>query len=356
MPPAQRRQPPAVVTRLLEEPHGFGFFQALRLLERWFRRQEGLSSAQVLGQRLAVRNPLSLSFPASEIAHLSMDGDLRTEDGVPQSHGLRRIALTPAFIGLLGASGALPHYYTELFAEREAYHRDRAGRAFLDIFLHRATVLFYQAWQKHRLPVQFEADRSNRYLPLVLSVAGLGHAGVRHRLRAGEGGVADDALAFFAGTLQRRPLSAVALQRVLQQHFGVPVRLEQFIGRWFTLPQANQSHLGLKNMRLGQDLVMGERVWQRDLRLRLTFGPLTQRRFARFLPGGPAALALAELLGLMTGGTLEYEVRLTLRAEDVHGTTLDGSSSARLGWNSFLVTEPVRQDRSDLGYDLLALA
>ena len=356
MPAAQRQQPPAVIQRLLEQPHRFGFFQALRLLERWVRQQEGLSSAQVLSQRLAVRNPLSLSFPASEIAHLELEGSLRTRDGVPQSDSVQRVAITPAFIGLLGGGGALPNYYTELFAERETYHRDRAGRAFLDIFLHRASVLFYQAWQKHRLPVQFEADRRQRYLPLVLSLAGLGHAGVRDRLLADTRGVADDALAHFAGTLQRRPLSATTLQRMLAQHFNVPVQLDQFVGRWFTLPDGNQSHLGQKNMQLGRDMVMGERVWQRDLRMRLTFGPMPRERFLRFLPGGSAAVSLAELLALMTGGTLEFEIRLTLRAEDVQGTTLDAQSSARLGWTSFLTTEPTRDNRSDVGYDLLALA
>lgn len=356
MPAPQRQQPVAVVQRLLEAPHGFGFFQALRLLERWMHQQQGTAPADVLARRIAIRNHLSMSFPASEIAELAVEGELAIDDGVPQSQGIARIALTPAFIGLLGAGGALPRYYSDLFAERETFHRDRSGRAFLDIFLHRATVLFYQAWQKHRLPVQYEADRRNRTLPLMLSVAGLGLQGTRDRLRAREGGVADDTLAHFAGTLQRRPVAASTLQRVLQRYFGVPVALQSFIGRWYTLPADNQSHLGLQHMQLGHDMVMGERVWQRDLRVRLQFGPLPRAKFLRLLPGGPGALALKELLQLMTGHTLEYEVRLTLRAEDVQGTALNEASSARLGWDSFLSTTPEREDRSDVGYDLLALA
>lgn len=356
MPPAQRQQPVAVVSRLLEAPHGFGFFQAMRLLERWLCRQEGASPAEVLGRRIAVRSHLSLSFPASEIADLAIEGEVSCEGGVPLSRGVRRIELTPAFVGLLGSGGVLPRYYTELFARRETYQRDRAGRAFLDIFLHRATVLFYQAWQKHRLAVQFEADRRNGYLPLMLAVAGLGSTALRDRLSPGGGGVADDALAHFAGALQSRPLSATMLRRVLQRYFAAPVRLDSFVGRWYTLPECSRSHVGLSNMRLGRDLVVGERVWQRDLRMRLTFGPLSRDRFSRFLPGGPAALALKELLGLLSGAAFEYEVRLTLRAADVNGITLDDARSARLGWDSFLTTAPERHDRSDVGYDLLALA
>ena len=91
--------------------------------------------------------------------------------------------------------------------------------------------------------------------------------------------------------------------------------------------------------------------------MRLTIGPMVRAKLHRFLPGGSAALALRELLSMLTGVTLEYEVRLALRAADVRGATLgDGSDGARLGWDSFLVTRPTSSDRHDAGYDIHALA
>ena len=57
----------AVIDQLFEQPHSFEFFQAVRLLENWFQRHEGLSSTEVMSQRLSFRNSLSMSFPASEI-------------------------------------------------------------------------------------------------------------------------------------------------------------------------------------------------------------------------------------------------------------------------------------------------
>jgi type VI secretion system protein ImpH len=102
--------------------------------------------------------------------------------------------------------------------------------------------------------------------------------------------------------------------------------------------------------------VVGERVWQRDLRVRLDIGPLPLDKFHRFLPGGPAALALEQMLKLMTGASLEYEVRLHLKADEVRGTRLDATRGSWLGWDSFLITKLQREDRSDAGYDLLALA
>lgn len=351
----------SVIQRLFSRPERYGFFQAVRLLQRWFSQQERLHGAAVFEHKLKFRNALSMSFPASEVAgfDLKLHTDLAAaadSTQAPAAKDIARLEMTPAFMGLLGAGGALPLFYTELFARREMYEKDLAGRAFLDIFLHRAVVLFYQAWRKHRLAIRFEDDPRHQFLPLVMSVAGLGHPALRDRLRAREGGVSDFALAHFAGLLQQRPVSATTLRHVLAAYFGVPVQVEQFVGRWFTLPRENQTQLGLGGAGLGQGAVMGERVWQRDLRMRLTIGPMSAERFRRFLPGGPGAVALEELLTLLCGTTLEFEVKLALKAEAVLGTTLGGSTTTRLGWDSFLLTQPAANDRLDAGYQLLAVA
>ena len=353
----QRKQPLGVIDRLLEEPHGFGFFQAVRLLERWFVQQEGGQAGDVLGRRVRFRNSLLLSFPASEIVQLqAVEEPASGSSAEPHTHRVQHVEITPSFMGLLGVAGTLPAFYTEMFARRELYQRDGGGRAFLDIFLNRAATLFYQAWRKHRLPVQFEGDRRNRFLPYVLALAGVGQSSLRDRLHAGQGGVSDDTIAYFSGTLQTRPMSASAIQRVVSQYFGVDVQLEQFVGRWYALPEEHQSVLGLANMQLGGGMVCGERVWQRDLRVRLTLGPLSHEQFRRFLPGGPAALALRELLTLLTGVSLEYEIRLALRAAEVKGLRLSEDQGARLAWDAFLITRAVRADRHDAGYEIHAVA
>lgn len=351
------------VARLLREPHRFGFHQAVRLLERWIDAAELPPD-----DRPALRfcNSVSLSFPASEIAGLDVDASARDaapDDLRPDPGAWRRIRMTPAFMSLLGAGGALPLAYSEQFIAREVQQRDGAARAFLDIFLHRAVSLFHQAWLKYRLPLHFEADRRNRYLPLALSLAGLGQPALRDRLEAGRGGVADDTLAFYAGLLQRRTTSALHLQRVLADYFGVPVRIEQFVGRWFRLDRDNQSALGDRNMALGRDAVVGERVWQRDLRVRVVLGPLDAAQQHRFLPGRPGQLALQRLLALAGGNGLDHEVRLCLRADAVSPTRLASVLSAEaaghgsmLGWNTFLLAQPSPGVREESAYDLHALA
>lgn len=378
MPQAQRRQPSAVVQHLLNEPHRFEFFQAVRLLEQWLKDGSGTASAGAGAGRLRFCNSLSLSFAPSEVAKLEVisehgpgrperpdsapaqAGDMDRGQPLPSAHGVARVALTPAFMGLLGVNGALPTFYTEMLAQREAASRDRAPRAFLDIFQHRAVTLFYQAWRKHRLPLQFERDRRRHFLPEVLAIAGLGQSSLHGRLEPEAGGVADDALAHYAGLLQQRPTSAALIPRLLQRYFDVPVRLESFVGRWFDLPATSQTTLGLGNGQLGHDAVIGQRVWQRDLRMRLVLGPMPRERFVRFLPGSPGERALRSWLALLTGAVIEYEVRLVLQACDVVPARLLPDSSvgpgARLGWDAFLVSQPTQSDRSEPGYDIHALA
>ncbi len=260
-------------------------------------------------------------------------------------------------MGLLGLAGTLPLIYTEQIAQRELNQKDEAARSFFDLFSHRAVTLFYAAWKRSRLHLQYETERRNRFTPMVLSLVGMGQEGLRERLQPKSGGVPDESLAFFAGALQQRVLSAQQLQQVLSRYLKVQVRIEQFCGRWYTLPPSALTRLGEgSNGVLGRNALSGERVWQRDLRAKVILGPLTHQAFQRFLPGSAGAVALKELLTLLSGVSLEYEINLTLRADAVLGSALDSGRSplaGRLGWDTYIQSRPQNVDRCDVSYDIV---
>lgn len=375
------RAPLAVISQLLHAPQQFGFFQAVRLLERWV----GL-------ERVQFHNSVSLSFPASEIESLQAHwtspevvGLPLQGDGVASAEGVQRIDLTPACMGLLGVSGALPLFYTEWLAQAEVKGRHAAARAFLDVFSHRSVTLFYQAWCKHRLALSHEhevvrhresqgvAPAPRALVSEALALSGMGLKGLRHRLGAERGGVSDEALAYFSGILQQRTLPMAQLQRLLSHYLGVSVRIEPFVGRWYRVPEAGRTVLGGAGGAagaggagagaavsggsgvLGRSALLGERVWQRNLCVRLVLGPLSHIPFLRFLPGGAGAQALHQWLSLLLGPALEVEVQLQLRRDAVRGCALDAERSplsGRLGWDTFLLTEPASSDRQDVHYDI----
>jgi type VI secretion system protein ImpH len=355
MPTPQRRFEPAVIERLFREPYRFEYCQAVRLLELWLKRQ-GVREEGLVTGFLRFRNSLSLGFPASELAAIDAEppdigANTRELGEAARSGTLKYVRLTPTFMGFTSCSGVLPAHYTERLAEHQLYQRDDGPRAFLDTFSNRSLAMFYEAWRKYRLEFKYQLDGRDRFLPLLLSLGGLGNVSLRARLDGeGQGAVRDESLGYFAAALRHRPTSAAQLGKLLSEYFGKAVAVEQFVGAWYPVPDAQQTTLGRPNATLGVGAMAGARVWQRDLRLRLVVGPLDHTGFSAFLPGGMAARALRSVLSMFTGVTLEYEVEVVLRAKDVHNVALRADSQARLGWDTFLVDGAQAHDRRDVRY------
>jgi type VI secretion system protein ImpH len=346
--------------RLKEEPYRFEFFQAVRLLLAHHRKNSSEQDLDALGQVIKFRSSISLAFPPSEIESADFEWQDEQEDEAACTSDpvrdkkpvtFKQVTLTPSFIGLTGPLGVLPRHYTQQVAEREIHHRDTATRAFLDIFTTRAVALFYQSWLKYRLHLQYEADQKNRFLPLILSLAGLGLNGTRDRLVDGAHGIADESLAYYVAALRQRPQSVQWFSRITSDYFGVACEVEQFVGQWFHLPAHEFTRLGMSNCGLGQTTLCGGRVWDRQTKARLTVGPLRKAQFNDFLPQGSAAASLKRLFRLMVGATFDCEVCLILDRRDVVAAGLDTSlGSTRLGWNGWILSGETTSDARDASY------
>jgi type VI secretion system protein ImpH len=354
MPTPQRRNRSGVIGRLLADPYRFQFFQAMRVLRGYFIRHNGAGEAALDSGSIRCRNSLALGFPPSEIESIVGADKVLDDDAPADDAELKRVTLTVAFMGLTGNQGTLPYHYTEKLLEREIIHRDLAARAFLDIFTDRAAALFFRAWEKYRLHFQYETDQRERFLPLILSLIGISPTSLRDRLYEGDQGVLDESLAYFAGIMRLVPRSAQMVSQVVGDYFQAPVRLTQFVGKWFELSPEQSSCLGVAEATLGHDAFCGPRVWQRDARMRIEVGPLSKARFEQFLPGGSAHVALERLLHILTGPTLEYEIRLVLAREEVQPLSLDSNRilAGRLGWDGWLLTRPASADARDAAYEI----
>ncbi|RFP08040.1 MULTISPECIES: type VI secretion system baseplate subunit TssG [unclassified Duganella] len=314
MPASQRRTDAGLIDELLAEPQGFEFFQAVRLVEQ----------AQP-PRRLRYRNRLSLAFPPNQIENVSDDGD-------------DLIRLTPAFMGLLGSHGALPLHYSERLHRHERTSNDGGPRAFLDMLSHRSLCMFYQAWAKHRPECMTAADDGDGFLAMLLALSGT----------APDGSVERETLARYAMQLRSRSVSAPLMAGIYSEYFNARFVVEQLVGQWQALPAADQARLGKAHVDLGAGVMLGERIYGCDARVRLRIGPLDRAAYEDFLPGHSAAQRLEAMLGLHCGVGMTYEVHLIQRGEDVRTPSLDGG--CRLGVNTCLVDGPPRQDREELMY------
>lgn len=346
---------------LRSEPYRFRFFQAVRLLHLLHPDRRPIGVDALPGDevvRFVAR--ISLEFPASEIHELTFSEGSSTEP--PR--------MTTTFLGLAGASGVLPRHYTELILERRKL-RDYTLADFFDLFNHRLTSLFYRAWEKYRTWFGFEraeaaaerrrldgpeAYRSfvlnerpqlDRFSQCLLDLIGVGEPALRYAKQSTvelrpRRAVTDDALRYYSGLLAQRHRSAVGLEQMLQDYFGVPVEVIQFTGQWLTLSPELQScfaPLG-GNMQLGYDVIVGERVWDAQSKFRIRIGPLTYKEFRLFLPDGEAFKPLTHMARLYAGKQFDFDVQLILKRDEIPQVQLgsSGESEARLGrtcwsWN-----------------------
>lgn len=341
-----------LIDELSRHPERFGLFQALRVLANG----RGQPSTAALPESLRFRTPANLAFPPAEITHFSG----KEKDAAPDATQ----EMVVACMGLTGPSGALPTPYTELLIERQYQYRDHTAHAFFDLFSHRALSLFYTAWRKYHFPLSFEQLQGRDVFTRSLrSFIGLGwHTDQPKReapAPAPEGNPPrplKEKLLFFAGLLAQRPVSATAIAELVEGLFQVPARLENFVGTWITVPEEQQSRLGANACTLGSSAFAGQRIWDRQTRVRLHLGPLSKSQYQNFCPDNPGALELKELLAFCVGHGLGCDIKLTLKGSEVAPLQLPGPSqpAPRLGLDSWLTQDPFPHHPSDAAFMLLA--
>ena len=329
---------PRVALGALEEmlerkPYSFEFFQAVRLLQRLrpdAARVGRFSNPDAEAVHFGATP--ATAFPASEIQAIEPDAD-----GPPR--------MLVNFFGLTGPQGVLPLEYSELVAER-VRQRDHSLRDFLDVFNHRLISLFYRAWERTHGLGGDPATGEDPFRDHLLDLVGMGTPGLAARL-----GLPPASLPFYAGLLALPTRPAVALQLLLEDYFGVPVEVEQFVGGWYAIDETSQCALGDESSpssQLGFGAVAGDEIWDLQARARLTIGPLTRAQFDTFLPTGPAHAELRALTKFFTGEQVDVEVQLVLARDEVPPVTLgDESAGTPLGWCTWLRSRPFTRDAND---------
>ncbi|HET6762813.1 MAG TPA: type VI secretion system baseplate subunit TssG [Longimicrobiaceae bacterium] len=318
---------------LAAQPATFGFFQAVRTLERLRPGRARIGRFADPGDevvRLAVHP--SIAFPPSEVHALALGAD-----------GPARMSVN--FMGLTGPQGVLPLHYTLLVRQHDRA-KDGAAGAFLDLFHHRALSLFYRAWEKGRIPLHTERGEEGPLRRHLLDAVGEGGDG------AGPRSAPEDALVFYAGLFAPLPRGAVALEQLLGDVFGVPARVEQFVGGWYPLPLPEQCVLGEDGEdaggQLGLGAVVGDEVWHPQSGIRIRLGPMDKREYDRFLPTGSAYPLVRRLVRFYTHDQFECQLQLVLARDQVPACVIGADEGAEpLGWSTWARGRDFERDADD---------
>ncbi len=316
---------------LSEAPHNLDFFDVLRRFECAYPQKMRLGrAARPSEEPVRLGQEPSLGFAPSSIAYF-----------VPAS-GAKPARLGVHFLGAFGPNGPLPLHLTEYARDRLRNANDPTFARFLDVFHHRVLSLFYRAWADAQPVVSRDRPAEDRFATYVGALLGLGSPSLRDR-----DAFPDTAKLYFAGRLSAQARNSEGLESMLGDYFGLPVRIEEFVGEWLPLAERDRWHLGRANRAgaLGIGSVLGARAWHRQGKFRVAFGPLTSEQFQSLLPGGQRLPRLVALVRNYVGDSLAWDVRLTVneRAEEVFRP-----GQARLGWTTWLGRCPEGRRRQDV--------
>ncbi len=351
MPTPSRRTRTSVIEHLKAHPEDYSFVQAVRLLERaavYARRLE-----EEENQRHFADHPIArFSPPSREVLKFVANSSLSFPTTEVRSLGQldkHQYTMMVDFIGLTGSMGVLPFHYTELILKRLKM-RDNALQEFLNLFHHRTTSLFFQASVKYRLPLEYERSLLHKesktkdctHTQALLSVLGLGTDNLRNRQS-----IRDESLIYFSGLFTQNIKTPIALEQMIQHYFGVPAKLEGFMGQWQELIDDVRTRLPWKgnkkgqNVCLGRSAMLGGKGWFAQGKSRIKIGPLNKEQFHKFAPGTGALKALNEMVGSYMGSENDFDFMIEVDRADVpNKIELTKDNPPTLAWNAWLSGKP----------------
>jgi type VI secretion system protein ImpH len=319
----------ALLREIAAEPHRFDFYQAMRLIEAAHPDKPRLGQARrPADEPVRLGQAADLSFAPASLSRL----DLADRSGKPR--------LEVRFFGLFGPNGPLPLHLTAYARERLIHKGDATLLRFSDTFHHRLLLLFYRAWAQAQPAVSLDRPAEDRFADYVGALIGVGGREWRQRDAA-----PDHARLAFSGLLSRQVRNADGLAKLLSGFLGMQVRVEQFVGRWMSLPEPERTRIGRRaasrrfsTSQLGSSAVLGRAVFDRQHHIRIHVGPLDLPAFEALLPVGSALPAVQALVVQYLGLEFGWDLRLELAKPQVPACR--PGRYGRLGWTSWLGKPP----------------
>jgi type VI secretion system protein ImpH len=312
-------------------PQQFDFFQVMRRLESLAPDQPRFATApRPADESIRLGQEPSMAFAPAALAALRPG----RAGGPPW--------LSVNFFGLLGPNGPLPLHLTEYARDRLRNADDPTMSRFFDLFHHRFLLMLYRAWANGQPTVNRDRPETDRFVTYVGALLGIGQPAMQNR-----DDFPDTAKLFYAGRFAAQARNAEGLTAVIGDFFGMPARVEAFVGDWLELAPENRwapGHDHQQGGRLGVSTTLGARAFSRQQKFRVVLGPLDRRQFQRMLPGSMGLRRLISIVRSYAGDELRWDVRLFLDKRTEEPMTLGRS---HLGWTAWLGSA-AGGDREDL--------
>jgi type VI secretion system protein ImpH len=328
------------MAELAADPTGYEFLAAARLIQAANPDKPRIGASDTIGQDPVRFGQIpTLAFAPSELRHYRNRDDGKTE--VMGYH-----------FGLFGPDGALPEFITEeLLVPDDDGRRDEATPAFVNLFTHRMTSLLYAAWERAQLAAGRDRPGNDPWEGWFGALQGV--HGPDARAWRQRDALPDELRHQLTGWFASGPKSAAGVEAVATAVIGADVRVSEFDGEWLPIARDQRARFGSPEsfgaeggMRLGQDIVVGERFYSLQTRLSLRTAPLSLAQYRDLLRSGQLFSVLRDAMRAFLGLGIGWELRLVLDEGAAPAPRLDGS--LRLGWDMWLSASPPMRDLDDL--------
>ncbi|MDO1509202.1 MULTISPECIES: type VI secretion system baseplate subunit TssG [unclassified Neisseria] len=293
------------------------YFQFCRILEALLSHDPDSS----LRDLVRFRRVKALSFPAGEIA------SVKREDISKLS------SVRTTFLGLYGVDSVLPDYFLNDIATNKEGSDSLA--AFLDIFNHRISELFYQAWRKYRYPFQFVSGGGDRLsislLHLIGQLVERNGAGAQEKLLHP---LLDSKILGLLSIFHQRTRTAEGVKSIVQYLSpNAEVKVSEFQTQWIYL--SDKGKLGKGNLRLNNgSTVLGNRIKDNSHLIHIDIFPDTFESAQELLPNQLLYVKLINMLKVYLGYKTDAFIYLNLKKSWIPQTKL--KSNQMLGINTGL--------------------
>jgi len=291
--------------------------QAVRIVLSHLRTYYPQESAESLYKRLIFKANHSLAFQKSEMAKLQF---------IEEKEGLK-VELTLNFLGVFGSSSPLPTHYSEEVLR--SFDDDRVLYDFLNLFNHHLQKFVYQVWQRQRYYIQYQHDLQDKFSKYMFSLIGM-----HDECKQKESPLELRRLLPFLGILSMRQKSAGTLVSILRHYLDhEEIEIEQGIVTKASIPEWQQPSLGIGNISLGKDFIVGDHVKTKSGKIRIVIKSITKELLYDYGIHGQKMKELDALMKLALREPIDYEVVVTLAPEEIEPLIM---STHYLGVNSWL--------------------
>jgi len=311
----------------IEEARRRGFYPLVLLLERLAGGPPVGSTSDPALERIRFRHDPSLAFPTGDVAAVR-ELSLPPEPSDPEGQPRRGFEVVSTFLGLSGSVSPLPQYLVEEVAQEDP-DLPRM-RDFLDLFHDRMLALLYRGRARRDLANGWRTDAADPWSPRLLSLLGIDTASAE----------ALPALPVWqilrlAPLLSERTMTAAALAAAIEDALeadlgGARVEVEPFAGAWVSVAPDQLTRLGRQG-RLGQDCLVGRRIFDVAGRFLVRIGPLSSAQYGRFAGGEPVR-RVEDLVHALVSEPLQHEIVLWLAEEAAPALKLGASRLGKDAW------------------------